>query len=282
MFQVFIEIRRGKNQTVYQTGYLFPAAILGNSPKGAPDENILMDLLKTKIYLDKINREFGRMSKDPENILRIDVDIMLSYIRELYDAILSDDPESANSGAKKEPVKATPRPAEPAEPPPPVAAVVPPKPPVAEAAPPPEEKPAPAPPPPPVVVEAIKPPEPLPTIKPPAPAAPPLSFPAVPPEAEALFEQKQAKELSEKLSELPVPDLRKAIALNDRLLLTRELFGGDSQAFENAITALNGFTGMEQAKSFLLEHCVIRYRWTDKKHLETAKNFIKLVRRRYS
>ena len=97
-----------------------------------------------------------------------------------------------------------------------------------------------------------------------------------------LFEQKQAKELSEKLSELPIPDLRKAIALNDRLLLTRELFGGDNQAFENAITTLNSFQNMEQAKGFLLEQCVMRYRWTDKKHIETAKNFIKLVRRRFS
>ena len=116
---------------------------------------------------------------------------------------------------------------------------------------------------------------------PPAPAAPPLSFPAIPPEAEALFEQKQAKELSEKLSDLPIPDLRKAIALNDRLLLTRELFGGDNQAFENAINTLNNLPGFDQAKAFLLEQCVMRYRWTDKKHMETAKNFIKLVRRRY-
>ncbi len=75
---------------------------------------------------------------------------------------------------------------------------------------------------------------------------------------------------------------RKAIALNDRLLLTRELFGGDNQAFDNAIHALNGFQGMEQAKAYLLDQCVMRYRWMDKKHLETAKNFIKLVRRRYN
>ena len=65
-----------------------------------------MDLLKTKIYLDKINREFGRMNKDPENILRIDVDIMLSYVRELYDAILSEE-EPPAPPAKKEHAKAT-------------------------------------------------------------------------------------------------------------------------------------------------------------------------------
>ena len=88
--------------------------------------------------------------------------------------------------------------------------------------------------------------------------------------------------MSEKLSNLPIPDLRKAIALNDRLLLTRELFGEDSPAFEKAIDTLNGFSSMEQAKDYLLQHCVLRYRWTDKKRLETAKKFIKLVHRRYS
>lgn len=251
-----------------------------------------MDLLKAKIYLDKINRDFARMSKDPETILRIDVDIIMSNIREMYDALLSEEPAPA---AKADPVvrkQAAPRQPEPEEPAAPVASAPPPvisiptpvAPPAyvpAEPAPPPEEKPAPASPPPPIIVEQVKAAEPLPVFKPQQPAAPPMSFPAISPEAEALFEQKQAKELSEKLSELPIPDLRKAIALNDRLLLTRELFGGDNQAFENALNALNSFQMMEQAKNYLLEHCVMRYRWTDKKHTETAKNFIKLVRRRY-
>lgn len=100
-------------------------------------------------------------------------------------------------------------------------------------------------------------------------------------EAEALFEEKQAKELSEKLSDLPIADLRKSIALNDRLLLTRELFAGDGQAFDAALTALNSYSNMEDAKNYLLENGVIRYGWLDKKRVEEAKNFIKLVRRRY-
>ncbi|MCC6458844.1 MAG: hypothetical protein IT260_00135 [Saprospiraceae bacterium] len=266
-----------------------------------------MDFLKAKIYLDKINRDFARMHKDPENVLRIDVDIIMANVRELYDALLSEADASAQAvkevvhkkhSTHNQPEPPAPVAAPPVVVPPPPVVVMPPAPapapptpapppvvvePIAEVAPPPEEKPAPAPPPPPVMVEAIKPADPLPIVKPaaPAPVSPP-SFPAVSPDAEALFEQKQAKELSEKLSELPIPDLRKAIALNDRLLLTRELFGGDNQAFENAINALNGFQSMDQAKAYLLDYCVMRYRWTDKKHVETAKNFIKLVRRRFN
>jgi len=250
-----------------------------------------MNLSKAKIYLDKINRDFSRMSKDPDTIMRIDVDIMMANVRELYDTLLADEAGDVPSKSEQPRKPASPRQVEPSEssspvasqpaPPPPTYTAAPPAAPPAEQAPPPEEKPATAPPPPPVMAEPIRSAEPLPTVRIQTPPTPPPSFPAVSPEAEALFDQKQAKELSEKLSEIPIPDLRRAIALNDKLLLTRELFGGDNQAFENAVNELNNFSGMEQAKSYLIDHCVNRYRWTDKKHAETAKNFIKLVRRRY-
>ncbi len=241
-----------------------------------------MDLQKTKIYLDKLNREYARMSKDPENVVRIDVDIMLSYVRELYDAILSEVATTASVSSHRHESTHTPvrkpvvtRPVQEEMPTPAPAPVVvlappPPPPPVAPA---PVFVPAPAP------VAIAPPPAPEPVAPPPAPPVrPTLSVSA---EAEALFEEKKAKELSEKLSDLPIADLRKSIALNDRLLLTRELFAGDGQFFDAALTALNSYSSMEDAKDYLLEHCVIRYGWLDNKRLEAAKNFIKLVRRRY-
>lgn len=255
-----------------------------------------MDLLKAKIYLDKINRDFSRMTKDPENIVRIDVDIILAYVRELYDAFLE---ERAAAPATPVSTKTEAPPRRPA----PTTTVRVPEP--ALAAPPPEQAPAPEPPPsrspepvmPPPMPEMEERPAPAPPPPPPPPApepepepvrsvfAPPVErapvYAQVPPEAEALFEQKEARELSEKLSEMPIADLRKAIALNDRLLLTRELFGNDAHAFEAAIGALNSFSSMEQAKNYLLDHCVMRFGWTSKKHMETAKGFIRLVRRRY-
>ncbi len=217
------------------------------------------------------------MSKDPDTIVRIDVDIMASYVRELYDAILSD---MISAAPKQEPVHhRKPAPMKPAlseEPPAPVPAE-----PVAPS-PPPVFEPAAPPPPPPVVEEK------------PAPAAPPVelapqpqpvvasqSTEPIPVGMDVLFEEKQAKELSDKLSELPIADLKKAIALNDRLLLTRELFAGDGQAFESAIAVLNGYTHFGDAKSYLVENCVIRYGWLDKKRVEEAKTFIRLIRRRY-
>ena len=251
-----------------------------------------MDLLKAKIYLDKLTREYARMSKDPENIARIDVDIVLSYIRELYDAVLTEAPTAALSArpeaapvrkhvATKPAHEEAPAPAQPAPvvvvPPPPVVVPPPPAPVVV----------APPPPPPPPVVEM---PAPVVVVPPPvvAPAPPPVAAPPEPvgqayvsPEAEALFEEKQAKELSEKLSELPIADLRKAIALNDRLLLTRELFSGDAQSFDAALNALNVCANMGEAKGYLQQNCVTRFGWLDPKRVDTAKGFIKLVRRRY-
>ncbi len=234
-----------------------------------------MDLLKTKVYLDKLNREFARLSKDPENIARIDADIMAAYVRELYDAILSNE-----VAVRPEPVipPAAPRkpaPVRPVEqetpPPPPPPAPAPPPPPVMEV---PAAAPPPPPPPPPVEEEKYVPPA-------PTPARSHTAHHHHHPEAEVLFEEKQAKEISEKLAEQPIADLKKAIALNDRLLLTRELFAGDGKAFESTIASLNSFSHFDEAKAYLLEHCVTRYTWLDKKRVEEAKKFVKLVRRRY-
>ncbi len=222
-----------------------------------------MDLQKAKIYLEKLNREFARMASDPENIMRIDIDIMASYVRDLYDAVLTEDVGHAQKHETHTERK-QPSPPPPPAPAPPVVVAAPPPPPVQTVAP------APAPPPP----AAEHQPEPI--------VAPEPNKQEVPSAAiEALFEEKEAKELSEKLSELPISNLTKAIALNDRLLLTSELFAGDGKAFEATIGAVNGLTNYEDAQAYLMENCVVRYHWTDKKKLEPAKKFIKLVRRRF-
>ncbi len=233
-----------------------------------------MDFQKAKFYLDKLNREFARMSKDPENTIRIDVDIMASYVRELYDAILS------QSNVYDTPPKAEPAPVRlphrpqivepvveiaPTPPPPPAVAEVPPPAPPAPPAPAREEPPAPAPPPP---VE-----EPRPT--------PPRPSVSTPQGLDVLFEEKQAKEIAEKLAETAIADLKKAIPLNDRLLYTSELFSGDGKAFEEALATLNTVRNFEEARDFIVQSCAVYYTWTEKKRLDTAKAFIKLVRRRH-
>ena len=284
-----------------------------------------MDLLKAKIYLDKLNREFARMLKDPENIPRIDVDITQSYIRELYDAFLSDAPEAKSVTTPRKVVEPPPVVAPPppvvvppppppvvvAPPPPPVVVAPPPPPPVVVAPPPPPVVVAPpppppvvvAPPPPPVVVEppppppvVVAPPPPPPPVVVEPPPPPPVAMTPPPPQpptpnpvaatvsagdADVLFEYREAKELSEKLSDTAISDLKRAISLNDRLMIQRELFGNDNPVFEAALTTLNNASGFEAAKAYLLNECIGRFDWLHKNKVETAKSFIRLVRRRY-
>ena len=252
-----------------------------------------MDLLKAKIYLDKLNREFARMLKDPDNIPRIDVDITQSYIRELYDAFLSDVPDAKSVAAPRKVVDAPPPPPQPpmppvvvappppppvVAPPPPPVVVAPPPPPVVVAPPPPPV--VPPPPPPPPVVEA-----PPPVVEAPPPPQPPMPNPVTATvsagDADVLFEYREAKELSEKLSDTAISDLKRAISLNDRLMIQRELFGNDNPVFEAALTTLNNASGFEAAKAYLLNECIGRFDWLHKNKVETAKSFIRLVRRRY-
>jgi len=95
-----------------------------------------------------------------------------------------------------------------------------------------------------------------------------------------LFEVRQASDLSEKLSESPVNDLNRAMSINDRLLYMNELFGRDMESLNTALRTLNDFGTMSSARPFLID-LAKRYHWTHEDRAEIAKNFIKLVRRRY-
>jgi len=97
---------------------------------------------------------------------------------------------------------------------------------------------------------------------------------------EQLFEVRQASDLSEKLSESPVNDLNRAMSINDRLLYMNELFGRDMESLNTALRTLNDFGSMSGARPFLID-LAKRYQWTHEDRAEIAKNFIKLVRRRY-
>ncbi|NBC09511.1 MAG: hypothetical protein GVY26_20155 [Bacteroidetes bacterium] len=95
-----------------------------------------------------------------------------------------------------------------------------------------------------------------------------------------LFQFKQATELSEKLSERPIQDLTKALAINDRLLYMNELFGGDFNALNDNLSRLNGMENMEEAKGLLVQ-LAETYDWADEEREDIARDFIRLVRRRY-
>lgn len=227
-----------------------------------------MDLQQAKILLEKINALHKSVSLDNGEISTIERDLMLSYIRQLYEAYLSIEgtttPSSFNKNVAPKPkVVAAPVVEEKVAPPPP--------PPAPEPEPEPVAPPKPAPEPEPVAKAA------------PVPQAAPSQAPAtanVDPAISSLFKHKEARELSEKLSQQAITDLTRAMSINDKLLYSNELFGRDMARMNEALQKLNGLKNMDEAQDMLVD-IAQKFDWTEEERLEVAQSFIKLVRRKY-
>ena len=108
-----------------------------------------------------------------------------------------------------------------------------------------------------------------------------MSIEEVNAELVAIFEMKEAKELSEKLSSMPIKDLSTAMGINDRFLTVNELFGGDNDAFKECIKHINELGSYDEAKSYLLYNAAQQFDWSSAKRLKKAAGFISLVQRRF-
>lgn len=235
-----------------------------------------MNIKQANIILEKINRLYKSMTLDPSNIDEFEQDLMLSYIRQLHEAFSSDEKPVKKAKAELPPIVNIPK-QEPKSEPKPEAI---PEPKIAKQ----EVKPTPPPAPKPKEVKFEVPP----AESKPSPAAsskaePSIVAPSLSKEDfSELFDQKQAKELSEKLSELPISDLTKAMGLNEKIFTINELFGGDGKAFDTMLKTLNTFNNFDQARAYISENIANQYDWTNKEKKKKAINLIKLIRRRYN
>lgn len=92
---------------------------------------------------------------------------------------------------------------------------------------------------------------------------------------------KQTKlELSDTLMANPIRDLKKAIGVNDRFLYINELFRGDEPMYERSIKTINSFSILAEAEYWIQRELKVKLGWNDKN--ETVKQFIQLVKRRFS
>ena len=66
-----------------------------------------------------------------------------------------------------------------------------------------------------------------------------------------LIERNEDKSLASKLQKAPIQDLVKAIGLNDRFLLTKELFKNNAEHYNKSIKELNEMPGLEYAFNYL-------------------------------
>ena len=87
-------------------------------------------------------------------------------------------------------------------------------------------------------------------------------------------------EISEKLTETPVKDLKKAIGINDRFLYINDLFRGDEVMYERSIKTINSFLIWPEAEYWIRRELKTKLGWTDDN--ETVKQFDQLVKRRFS
>ncbi len=262
-----------------------------------------MNFHKAKILLDKINRLYEGMAIDKDNINPIERDLMLNYLRDLYESFYMEKSAPAPTAPKQKKTPPKPEPVKvvaPPPPPPPKPEPVPlapkvnlkeevedlnreikeimvetpaPKPePVKKAAP----KPAPEP-----EQEPDKKPKKFKFEEPVMKVKSKKSNQDIDDESEALFEQKTATELSEKLSLSKITDLKKAFGLNDRMMYTNQLFGGDNQLFNETLEVLNSFNSLQQAKLYLIENVARKNGWTGKAKQKQAKEFIRTIQRKY-
>ena len=85
--------------------------------------------------------------------------------------------------------------------------------------------------------------------------------------------------LADQFGQQPIIDLKKEIGINERYLMTENLFSGDSEAFTNAITQLNQFNNHNDALDYLKKELSKKYNWNLKSN--HVKRLFKLVERRY-
>ena len=85
--------------------------------------------------------------------------------------------------------------------------------------------------------------------------------------------------LADKFGEQQIFDLTKEIGLNERFLLTENLFSGDANLFSKTLNRLNSCNSKEEALSFLKNDLAKKFDWNLKSTM--VKKFVKLIERRY-
>ena len=96
-----------------------------------------------------------------------------------------------------------------------------------------------------------------------------------------LFIFKTATDLLQKLGEQPIANLGPAIAIGKRYQFVGQLFSGDVVNYTQALDKLNNMAHFNQARLYMEQQLIGKYSWTASKRKNLAKDFIKLVRRRY-
>ena len=92
------------------------------------------------------------------------------------------------------------------------------------------------------------------------------------------LESAEDNSLAARLQRKPVADLASAIGINDKFLLLNELFGGSMEKYNKSIRALNNFSTLLGAKTYMSE-LQIEFQWNCES--DAYKKLDNLVERRF-
>lgn len=98
----------------------------------------------------------------------------------------------------------------------------------------------------------------------------------------SIFEKSRGLEISDKLGNLPLKDLTKAMGINERMFTIKELFGGNQERFKTVMYDINELSGYDEAKEYLIRGVATELKWDSEAHYKKADKFVKLVQRRFS
>lgn len=251
-----------------------------------------MDLQRTKILLDKINRLHQNLSASKTAISSIEKKLMLDYLSNMYDAVLDDTPAISKVAPVIVPKPVLPKPVPTPiveKPTPIVENVTTPEPAKINVAPVPEptmvfkkeKAPAPTPPPPKPEPPVVKEEKPQIVFEKPAPKPTPVAKPRFNDDYDELFSFEDSGELSDKLAGTKIKNIKSSMGINERYLTINELFDGKSTDLDTVLDKLESFTSFEQARGYLEQDILQKYDWINPDKVKKAKRFIKLVKSRY-
>jgi hypothetical protein len=97
-----------------------------------------------------------------------------------------------------------------------------------------------------------------------------------------LFAEEKINDMSEKLSLTPIKDLTKSMGINEKVFALQDLFANNKDHFTEVLDTLNKLPNFNEATKYLVENVIGKYDWAADKRSKHATQFIKLVRRRYN
>lgn len=91
---------------------------------------------------------------------------------------------------------------------------------------------------------------------------------------------KNNKSLADKLQSKPLTDLKKSIGMNEKFVFVNELFEGDQKVFNENLDQLNNFTEYEQARRHLFETLASSMKWNVES--KAFSDLSDLIKRRFN